>query len=121
MVVLDLPGQERLATGCPALDAMLRGGFARGEMTLLYGEAATGKTTTAIQTAIFAARTGLKVLYVDSDHSFTQQRFQQIAKTDAQKVSELIMLFLPETFRGAKKTCRITGELRYTCARLGHT
>jgi RecA/RadA recombinase len=87
-----------MATGCPGLDALLRGGFKRGEMTLLYGEAATGKTTTVIQTATAAARTGVKVVYVDSDHSFTQQRFQQIAKADAQEVSELIMLFLPETF-----------------------
>jgi RecA/RadA recombinase len=80
------------------MDALLRGGFKRGEMTLLYGEAATGKTTTVIQTATAAARIGIKVLYVDSDHSFTQQRFQQIAKKDAQAVSELIMLFLPENF-----------------------
>ena len=70
----------------------------KGEMTLLYGEAATGKTTTVIQAATSAAKLGLKVIYVDCDHSFTQQRFQQIAKTAFQDASELIMLFLPETF-----------------------
>ena len=93
-----MASQERIASTCPGLDALLQGGFKRGEMTLLYGEAATGKTTTVIQTATAAARTSSKVLYIDSDHSFTQQRFQQIAKTDAHDVSELIMLFLPETF-----------------------
>lgn len=89
---------EKIPTGCLSLDKLLRGGFSRGEVSLIYGEAATGKTTTVIQTATSAARIGLKVLYVDSDHSFTQQRFRQIAKTESQAASELIMLFLPETF-----------------------
>jgi len=89
---------EKIPSGCPSLDKLLRGGFSRGEVTLIYGEAATGKTTTVIQAATSAARIGLKVLYVDSDHSFTQQRFHQIAGTESQTASELIMLFLPETF-----------------------
>lgn len=88
----------QIPTGCGRLDKLLQGGFKRGEMALVYGEAATGKTTVAIQAATSAALRGLKVIYVDSDHSFTQQRFQQIAKTESQEASELIMLFLPETF-----------------------
>jgi RecA/RadA recombinase len=89
---------QKIPTGSHGLDELLRGGFGRGEITLIYGEAATGKTTTMIQAAISAARIGLKVLYVDSDHSFTQQRFQQIAGGVSSDASELIMLFLPETF-----------------------
>jgi DNA repair protein RadB len=89
---------EKIQTGCLSLDNLLRGGFRRREVTLIYGEAATGKTTTVIQAAVSVARIGLKVLYVDSDHSFTLQRFQQIAKTEFQAAGELIMLFLPETF-----------------------
>ena len=89
---------ERIPTSCAALDKLLHGGLLKGEMTLLYGEAATGKTTTVIQAATSAASLGLKVIYVDCDHSFTQQRFQQIAKTAFQSASELILLFLPETF-----------------------
>ena len=65
---------------------------------MIYGEAATGKTTTVIQAATNAAKMGFKVLYLDSDHSFTQQRFHQIAKETSSETSELIMLFLPETF-----------------------
>jgi len=90
--------EKKISTGCVALDRLLRGGFHRGEIALVYGEAATGKTTVAIQAATCAARMGLKVLYVDSDHSFTQQRFHQIAGEDSRVVSELIILFLPETF-----------------------
>jgi len=93
-----LARQGHIPTGCPRLDGLLRGGFNRGEISLIYGEAATGKTTTVIQAATNAAKMGFKVLYLDSDHSFTQQRFHQIAKETSKETSELIMLFLPETF-----------------------
>lgn len=89
---------EKISTGCRGLDRLLHGGFARGEVTLIYGEAATGKTTTVIQAAISTAKMGLKILYLDPDHSFTQQRFNQIAGRQAENISKLIMLFLPETF-----------------------
>jgi RecA/RadA recombinase len=81
----------------------MRGGFHKGELSLVYGEAGTGKTTTVIQTATNAAKIGFKVFYIDSDHSFTQQRFQQIAKDSTSEVSELIMLFLPETFEEQRR------------------
>jgi DNA repair protein RadB len=80
------------------LDKLLQGGFAKGEVSLIYGEAATGKTTIAIQAAVTAAKRGFKILYLDCDHSFTQQRFRQIAAAGAQELSHLIWLFLPETF-----------------------
>jgi len=67
-------------------------------VALVYGEAATGKTTTVIQTAVAAAKLGLKILYLDSDHSFTQQRFHQIAGVNSEEISPLILLFMPETF-----------------------
>jgi RecA/RadA recombinase len=90
--------QGRIPTGCGSFDKLLHGGYARGEVTLVYGEAATGKTTTVIQTAVSAAKMGFKTLYIDSDQSFTQQRFQQISGAKSQDISQLIMVFLPETF-----------------------
>jgi DNA repair protein RadA len=96
---------------------MLRGGFCEGELALIYGEAATGKTTTVIQAATASAAKGLKVVYIDSDHSFTQQRFNQIAGTKSGEVSELISLFFPETFSEQR---RIVESLEnYVTSRLG--
>jgi len=108
---------EKIPSGCRSLDKLLRGGFSRGEVTLIYGEAATGKTTAAIQAATSAARMGLKVLYVDSDHSFTQQRFHQIAGAEPQDASELIMLFLPETF--AEQRTLVESFANYVTPSLG--
>ena len=83
---------------CEPLDALLAGGFTVGEITVVYGEAGTGKTTLTIQTAIEVARRDSKVLYIDTDHSFTHQRFSQLAREDADAVSERILLFFPDTF-----------------------
>lgn len=69
-----------------------------GEVVVVYGEAGTGKTTLVIQTAVEAARRGSKVLYIDTDHSFTHQRFSQLAGEDSDAVSEQILLFFPDTF-----------------------
>lgn len=89
---------QELSTGCSGLDKLLQGGIEQGEITLLYGESATGKTTVCIQAATSIATKGLKVLFIDSDNSFTQQRFHQIAGENSHKLSELIMLFFPDTF-----------------------
>jgi len=59
---------QAISLGCNALDGLLRGGIERGEVTLIYGEAATGKTTVAIQAAVLAAAKGLKVLFIDCDN-----------------------------------------------------
>ena len=108
---------HKIPIGCPGFDRMLRGGFTRGEVALIYGEAATGKTTTVIQAAISSARHGFKVVYIDSDHSFTQQRFSQIAGGRSRDISELITLFFPETFSEQR---RIVESLEnYVTAKLG--
>ena len=96
---------------------MLHGGFTYGELALIYGEAATGKTTTVIQAATASAARGLKVVYIDSDHSFTQQRFNQVAGGQLADISELITLFFPETFSEQR---RIVESLEnYVTTKLG--
>jgi len=90
--------EDTIPSRCDPLDALLGGGFTVGEVIVVYGEARTGKTTLAIQTAVEAARRGSKVVYIDTDRSFTHQRFSQLAGEDTESVSERILLFFPETF-----------------------
>ncbi len=90
--------EDTIPSRCEPLDALLGGGFAVGEVVVVYGEAGTGKTTLVIQTAVEAARRGSKILYIDTDHSFTHQRFSQLAGEDSDAVSEQILLFFPDTF-----------------------
>jgi RecA/RadA recombinase len=88
----------KIDTGSRDLDCLLHDGITRSGITSIYGEAGTGKTTIALQITRQTAMQGLKVLYVDTDHSFTQQRFQQMTGANFQNLSELVMLFFPEDF-----------------------
>ena len=55
---------ERLKTGVPGLDQMLRGGFLRGDAVLLAGCAGTGKTTLAMQYLVQGASDGEGGIYL---------------------------------------------------------
>jgi DNA repair and recombination protein RadB len=92
----------RVQTGCIALDRLLDGGLGLGEVTLVYGEAATGKTNLALQASAHTARNGGKVIYVDSDQSFSHQRFGQIAP-EIDEQSHNIVIFSPDTFSDQTK------------------
>jgi len=109
------PTDDIIPSRCEPLDNLLGGGFAIGEVIVVYGEAGTGKTTLALQTAIEAARRGSKVIYIDADHSFTHQRFIQLAGEDAGTTSEHILLFFPDTF--AAQTSLIESIENYLTAR----
>jgi len=87
-----------LSSGCKTIDALLKGGLLTGEVTVVYGEAETGKTTLAIQTAIETIRRGFKVFFIDTDGAFSHKRFMQLAERDTDTVSEQFLLFSPESF-----------------------
>jgi len=106
-----------ISTGCSGLDRLLGGGLKPGNLTLIYGEASTGKTSLAIQLAVNSARMGYKVILIDSDGSFTPQRLFQIAGEDSEEVSALIILMRPTTF---EEQAEIINNLdRYIIGRLG--
>jgi DNA repair protein RadB len=78
---------------------MLEGGLALGDVTLVYGEAETGKTSLAIQCAVNTARIGYKAIFVDSDDTFSPVRLSQIANKDTDEVAPSITLVKPTTFQ----------------------
>jgi len=97
---------ERLSTGTSDLDRLLKGGFALGQINLVYGEASTGKTVLAMQSALGAAARGFKVFFVDADLSFSVQRLESLDR--GRELSENIVVFQPEDFR---EQIRITESL----------
>jgi len=90
---------RRIPTGCRAIDEFLRGGFSDESITLIYGEAETGKTTLAMQCAANCAMQGFKTLFVDSDRTFTPQRLSQIISKQYEKIPELIVLARPNSYQ----------------------
>ncbi|MCX8177548.1 MAG: AAA family ATPase [Candidatus Bathyarchaeota archaeon] len=91
---------QNIPTGCAKLDEILGGGFSPGELSLIYGEAETAKTTLAMQCAVNCAAMGFKTLFVDSDGTFSARRLSQIAMYhDFDKIAERIILAKPKDFR----------------------
>jgi len=93
------PLQHAITTDCGRLDELLKGGFPADGVSLVYGEAETGKSSLAVQCAVNCARMGYKSLFIDSDGTFSPKRLSQIAYYDCEKISPLIILMKPTTFQ----------------------
>jgi DNA repair protein RadB len=93
------PLQRTIRTGCGQIDELLGGGFPAQDISLVYGEAETGKSSLAIQCAVNCARMGYKTLFIDSDGTFSPKRLSQIAYNDYEEISPLIILMKPTTFQ----------------------
>ncbi len=100
---------KRIPTGCSSLDDMLGGGLEAGSVTLLYGEAGTGKTNFCLQTAYNMAKTGMKVAYIDTE-GLSSERITQIF-TETELIKELLIFqiysFEEQNDRVAK-VCRLS-------------
>lgn len=91
--------RQVLPTNCSSLDRLLDGGLPFYGVSLVYGEAETGKTSLAIQCAVNSARMGYKVIFIDSDGTFSTERFSQIAHHDSAEISPFIILIKPKTLQ----------------------
>ncbi|MEM1530934.1 MAG: ATPase domain-containing protein [Candidatus Bathyarchaeia archaeon] len=92
-----------IPTGCLPLDKALDGGLQPGGLTLIYGEAETGKTSLAIQCSVNAARMEYKTIFIDTDGTFSPRRLMQIAPRDFNEISQSIILFTPSTLEEQSK------------------
>ena len=89
---------QRIPTDCVSIDRILEGGLPSGSVSLIYGEAETGKTTLAMQCAVNCARKGYKTLFIDCDGTFSARRLSQIAAEHFKEILELVILVRPENF-----------------------
>lgn len=89
---------QKIPTGCETADKVLEGGIPFESVSLLYGEAETGKTTLAMQCAVNCARQGYKTLFVDCDGTFSARRLSQITSKKFKEIAEQIILMKPDDF-----------------------
>jgi len=89
---------HNIPTGCRTIDKILEGGIPDRRISLVYGEAETGKTTLAMQCAANCARRNHKTLFVDCDNAFSVRRFSQIASKDFKNIGKLVILMKPKDF-----------------------
>lgn len=78
---------DPISTGCSPIDALLGGGFERGQVTQLYGPPASGKTNLALSATVeTAAQTGTPH-FIDTEGVSTD-RFQQIAQARTESADD---------------------------------
>lgn len=97
---------NKIPTGSRILDIMLDGGYEKDVITTIYGPAGSGKTVLCLLCAINIARTGKKVVYVDSEGGFSLERLKQIASSislDYKKILDDMVFLKPTSFAEQKK------------------
>ena len=86
---------NRIPVMCASIDNLLGGGIEDGSVTLLYGEAGTGKTNICLQTAFNVARSGKKVAYIDTE-GLSADRIEQIFTDEVYRKD--LLVFSAHTF-----------------------
>ncbi len=98
---------EKLPTGSKVLDTMLEGGYEKDVITTVYGPAGAGKSNLCILCAMNTARSGKKVIYIDTENNFSIERFRQMCsaiKLNYAKLLNNIVFLKPASFEEQKKT-----------------
>jgi len=84
------------------LDDLLEGGLEGGAITLLFGEAGSGKTNICLQIASRVALTGKKVVYIDTE-GVSLERLMQISGDNYEEVMKNTLFFEPHSFEEQEK------------------
>lgn len=87
----------KVALGCRSLDELLGGGIEDGCITLLHGEAGSGKTNLCLQLARNVVRAGHKVIFIDTE-GVSMERLRQICGEDFDLVAKNILFSEPYSF-----------------------
>lgn len=98
---------NKIPTGSRILDKVLEGGYDPDIITTIYGPSGSGKTVICLLCAINIARHGKKIIYVDTEGSFSVDRLKQITNAiniDYKKILNKIVFLRPTNFEEQKKT-----------------
>jgi len=85
---------ELLSTGLDRLDRIMGGGVEPAAVTLLYGEAGTGKTNICLLLARNAALNEKKTIFIDTE-GVSLQRFRQICGAQFEEVMKRMLFSEP--------------------------
>ncbi|HIH00474.1 TPA: DNA repair and recombination protein RadB [Thermoplasmata archaeon] len=108
----------RVPVGAKAIDELLDGGLEPGAITLLFGEAGTGKTNICLQIARNVALDGRKVVYIDTE-GVSMERLKQIAGDEYEMVMKNILFFEPHSFDEQEKLVDKAARLAESSAGVG--
>ena len=81
---------KRIPLGCEKFDRLLGGGIEGGSVTLMYGEAGSGKTNVCLQFARSVISGGSKVAYIDSE-GLSSDRISQVFQGMEDGIKDLLI------------------------------
>jgi DNA repair protein RadB len=96
------PLPTRLPCGNAVLDELLDGGFEQDAITTIYGPAGSGKTNFCLL-CIAALPKDKKVIYIDTEGSFSMARLAQIAGPNLSDVLSRLVFLNPTSFQEQKR------------------
>ena len=95
-------GSMKIPIGTKDLDELLNGGIESGALTLLYGEAGSGKTNICLQLARNVARKGRRTVFIDTE-GVSFERLRQMCGEDFDQVVQKILFYNPYSFEEQEK------------------
>ena len=101
---------KRVSTGAKFLDDFLEGGFEADAITTIYGPAGSGKTNLALLSAVEVAKSGKKVIFIDTEGGFSVARLKQLLP-DYKKLLDRFMFLRPMSFAEQKQSVERLREL----------
>ncbi len=82
----------RITTGSEALDKLLSGGYETDTVTTIYGPSGSGKTNICVIAAATIAKTGKKVIYIDTEGGFSVERLKQMTPDYKELLNNMVFL-----------------------------
>ncbi|MEK6872600.1 MAG: DNA repair and recombination protein RadB [Nanoarchaeota archaeon] len=95
--------ENKIMTGSHDLNKWLDGGYENGVITLFYGPPASGKSNFIILAACHQAKKDKKIIFIDTEASFSIDRVSQITKGLPEFVLKNIVILKTTNFQEQKK------------------
>lgn len=101
---------NHITTGLREFDEFLGGGFEKEVISTIYGPGGSGKTNLCISAMINVIKNGKKVIYIDTESSFSLNRMKQIDKNYEETLKDVVFL-KPVSFEEQKGSFEKLKEL----------
>jgi len=95
---------SKIMTGSHDLNKWLEGGYEKDIITLIYGPSASGKSNFAMLAASHNAKKNKKIIFIDTEGSFSIDRVNQICLGMPEFVLNNIVILKPISFQEQKKS-----------------
>ncbi|MFT4303273.1 MAG: DNA repair and recombination protein RadB [Candidatus Woesearchaeota archaeon] len=96
--------QFKVSSGNSDLDLFLNSGYDNDVITTLYGPSGSGKTTLCMLASINMVKTKKKVIYIDTESSFSVERLKQVEPLEYENIMKNIFFLRPSNFEEQQKS-----------------